>query len=276
MTDTVEIITFMFIPALSSFLATVLFLMNEGIGVDSGPFTLVIGFFELPSILLMLPMLDVLGSPSLDRDPGFLIGIVIPTLLNIVLFVFAGFVSWMWFPSRRIDSIRKIMSEPRNHSGVRINEASNSAICSTSRGKDESGIQAERIREVQALRNPYLPAPGVEVQEKAEQPSHKNLFILSSCLVIGPLIEALFGWLLLVLYGFASMHGPGVTGLKRLSLTLKKMLDPRDALWGTLLFLIGFISGLLIMFAGCLRLSQVCEEDVSNKKAATKERPTVP
>ena len=271
-----RIITFMLIPAMSGFLATLLFLMQGGIGDRYGPFDLVIGFLQIPSILMILPAGDVLSSPDIIRDHDFLMVIGFPTLLNLGLFALAGFVSWTWFPCPRINSTADELSSHLRRAGWSIQDVSSSAICVVTGVKGENVISAEGGSRVEAFRRAYEQVAAVEALAKVEQPSNTNLLFAIVCIVLGHLCEAFNGWFLLVFYGFASINGPGVQGMKQLSLTLEKMLNPRDGLWGTLLLLAGIIGGLLFIFAGCYRLSQVAGGNTSINITAIQERPLAP
>jgi hypothetical protein len=262
-----RILTFMLIPALGGFLATILSLVQGG--TADGPLILVIVFLELPSILLMLPALDVLPWTNYLRDYPFLIVIVIPTLMNLGLFAFAGLVSWMWFPSPRTGSTAEGLSNRLNQAGWSIQDANSSAVWVVTGEKGGHIIRAEGGSRAEALRRVYDQAAAVDVRVQSWQPSSTNFLFAILCIGLGHLFAAFFGWFLIVLYGFASMNGPGVQGIARLSLTLKKMLDPRDGLWGTVPFLAGIIGGLLLTFTGCYRLSQITDSGVSTNSPAS-------
>jgi hypothetical protein len=100
-----SVFTFMLIPLLGGVLASILFLMQGGFGAGHGRFDPVIGFCEMPSILLLMPASELLPVPRIIEEDDFLLVIVFPTLMNIGLFVLAGFVSWIGFPFPRIDSL---------------------------------------------------------------------------------------------------------------------------------------------------------------------------
>ncbi len=263
-------------PAFGGFLATILFLMQGGFGASRGPFDFIIGFLILPSVLLLLPVIDLLSLPNVPADYEFPLVIGIPTLMNLGLFALAGFVSWKLFPSRRTEVRAEELLNHLSRTGWSIQDTRSSAFWIVTGVKDEKIIRGEGGSRAEAFRHVYEQAAAVDVRTKMKQSPSTNFLHAILFMILGHSFEAVSGWFLLMMYGIASINGPGLQGMQQLSRTLVKMLDPRDGLWGTLFLLLGTVGGLLLLFMGCFRLTQAIGQEVPTNNAATQERPSVP
>src|SRR5262249_24451311 len=158
----------------------------------------------------------------------FVIGL--PTMMNLGLFALAGCVSWTLFPSPRIDWPAKGSSGRLSRAGGTIRDVSSSAIQCISGAKDEHVVRVENTYGTQALSRAWEQATDVDLREKVRQQSPAKQIFAIVMIAFGYLIEACFGCFFLFLYEYARIHGPDVQGMKRLSLTLGKLLDLRDGL----------------------------------------------
>jgi hypothetical protein len=238
----------MLIPSVDGVLAAILFLIQGGFGAGHGPFHPIIGFLGLPS-MLWFPASERLPLPSAVEHHDFLLVIGGPTVMNLGLFALAGFVSWIWFPFRRIDLLPKESSDQLDRTGGSMEDALSSVSWEASGAKDQNIIRAEDVHGVQTLSRACEQAPGMDTRAKKERLTGKNLLFGVMTIILGHLMEALFCFLL-----FNTRH---------------------ILLWRTLFVLAGFSSGVLLIFMGCVRLSQGTRQGVSAKHAPRQERPSV-
>jgi hypothetical protein len=82
-------------------------------------------------------------------------------------------------------------------------------------------------------------------------------------------------WNLLVIYAFASMMPSDIQGWERLSIIMGKMLDPQDALLGTLVLVAGVVGGLTLIVVGFKNVAaELGDKQISGRPADAQGDPS--